>query len=63
MQAYCLYRQNRRDEALSALSSVKSVNVEKLEVAQHLEAQLLYRLGRFQEAFQLFQVITKLAFL
>ena len=53
--AYCLYRLNRLEEALTVLQSTLK---EDLVLARlHLTAQILYRLERFQEAIDLYDSI------
>lgn len=53
-KAYCLYRQNKLDEALESLKSLEQNNATML-----LESQILYRLGRFDACVQIYQALQK----
>ncbi|GMH02650.1 hypothetical protein Nepgr_004489 [Nepenthes gracilis] len=53
-KAYCLYRQNKLDEALQLLKSQ-----EKNTAAMLLESQILYRLGRIDASLEIYQELQK----
>ncbi|KAI6180473.1 Signal recognition particle subunit SRP72 [Aphelenchoides besseyi] len=50
-KAYIFYRQNKNEDALKLLDDLDEEN----EAGQELKGQLLYRLGRYQEAYQIFR--------
>ncbi|XP_078440836.1 SRP72 RNA-binding domain-containing protein [Wolffia australiana] len=54
-KAYCLYRQNKLNEALEALQSM-----EKTAIILQLEAQILYRLGRMEACVEIYEKLRKL---
>lgn len=54
-QAYCLYRCNRPQEALNIIDDLEDLNPKMLE----LRAQVLYRLDRFSEAFEIYRDLVK----
>ncbi|RZC70089.1 hypothetical protein C5167_033208 [Papaver somniferum] len=49
-KAYCLYRQNKLDEAMDSLSSL-----ERTSATMQLETQILYRLGKMEPCMDLYQ--------
>lgn len=53
-QAYCLYRQNKLDEALEALK-----RQERNDESMLLESQILYRLGKMDACLDIFQKLQK----
>ncbi|KAK9119987.1 hypothetical protein Scep_018080 [Stephania cephalantha] len=53
-KAYCLYRQNKLDEALKLLNSQ-----EKTSSALQLEAQILYRLGRMDACVNVYEKLQR----
>ncbi|KAK9117452.1 hypothetical protein Sjap_016399 [Stephania japonica] len=53
-KAYCLYRQNKLDEALNSLNSQ-----EKTSPAMQLEAQILYRLGRMDACMNVYEKLQR----
>ncbi|KAF8388642.1 hypothetical protein HHK36_027319 [Tetracentron sinense] len=53
-EAYCLYRQNKLDEALESLKSHESDSA-----AMQLESQILYRLGRMDACMDIYQKLQK----
>ncbi|KAG0475952.1 hypothetical protein HPP92_012793 [Vanilla planifolia] len=53
-KAYCLYRQNKLQEALESLS-----NQERSTMALQLEAQILYRLGKMDTCMQSYEKLQK----
>ncbi|KAI3963716.1 hypothetical protein MKW98_021956 [Papaver atlanticum] len=54
-KAYCLYRQNKLDEAMESLSSL-----ERTSVTMQLESQILYRLGKLETCMDLYQKLQNL---
>ncbi|OVA20478.1 Signal recognition particle [Macleaya cordata] len=54
-KAYCLYRQNKLDEALESLSSQEITSA-----AMQLESQILYRLGKMEACMDVYQKLQKL---
>ncbi|KAL6193176.1 hypothetical protein ACLB2K_034260 [Fragaria x ananassa] len=53
-KAYCLYRENELDEALKTLKSQEST-----PTAMLLEAQILFRLGKFDACIDIYQKLQK----
>ncbi|KAI4343361.1 hypothetical protein L6164_010719 [Bauhinia variegata] len=53
-KAYCLYRQNKLDEALESLKSQ-----EKRSATMLLESQILYRLGKMDACMDIYQKLPK----
>ncbi|KAI3884957.1 hypothetical protein MKW98_002349 [Papaver atlanticum] len=54
-KAYCLYRQNKLDEAMDSLSSL-----ERTSATMQLETQILYRLGKMELCMDLYQKLQNL---
>ncbi|KAI3831549.1 hypothetical protein MKX03_029507 [Papaver bracteatum] len=54
-KAYCLYRQNKLDEAMDSLSSL-----ERTSATMQLETQILYRLGKMEPCIDFYQKLQNL---
>lgn len=54
LKAYCLYRQNKLDEALESLRGEDGSSASML-----LESQILYRLGKFDDSVNIYQKLLK----
>ncbi|KAI5673540.1 hypothetical protein M9H77_13904 [Catharanthus roseus] len=54
LKAYCLYRQNKLDEALESLRGQDGSSASML-----LESQILYRLGKFDDSVNIYQKLLK----
>ncbi|KAK7246934.1 hypothetical protein RIF29_41805 [Crotalaria pallida] len=54
LKAYCLYRQNKLDEALEALEGQ-----ERSDDTMLLESQILYRLGKMDDSLDIYQKLQK----
>ncbi|GAB2280578.1 hypothetical protein Dimus_015205 [Dionaea muscipula] len=54
LKAYCLYRQNKLDEALNCLRSQEKNTTNML-----LESQILYRLGKIDDSLKIYQSLQK----
>ncbi|CAL0324901.1 unnamed protein product [Lupinus luteus] len=54
LKAYCLYRQNKLDEALDSLKAL-----ERTDETMLLESQILYRLGKMDASVDIYQKLQK----
>ncbi|KAE9610500.1 hypothetical protein Lal_00029643 [Lupinus albus] len=54
LKAYCLYRQNKLDEALDSLKAL-----ERTDETMLLESQILYRLGKMDASLDIYQKLQK----
>lgn len=56
-RAYCLYRCNKSQQALTIIDELEELTVD----LEELRAQILYRLDRFAEAFEIYRKLIKLS--